>query len=254
MKRDSSLDSFSCRSGFTPDNQPAAAFGRAFGLSHARNVSGRRVTASCGFTLVEVLLSLALLVALLFALNTFIFSMGDLWGQNRQQRLFDQHVRAVTRYVGELLQRAALAPQSGHGLRVAPGAMLAAAGEPRLTFDLPAGDRLLPWPDHPLPDVQCALDLAPSRGLVLQWQSRWEIDFEKTPPRSAVLSPLVTRLDYDYYQAAASAWQTLPSPPPAQTSGQWQLPARLRLHFQYQKFSADTVVGVPAPSAALPAF
>jgi hypothetical protein len=203
---------------------------------------------------VEVLLALALLVALLFALNTFIFSMSELWGQNRQQRLFDQHVRAVTRYVGELLQRAALAPAEGRGLRVAPGAVSISSGEPRLTFDLPAGDRLLPWPDHPLPDVQCALEVVSARGLVLQWQSRWEIDFEKTAPRSAVLSPLVTRLDYDYYQVASSAWQTLPSPPPASTAGQWQLPARLRLHFQYQKFTADTVVRVPAPTAALPAF
>ena len=222
------------------------------GVARSAGMCGSGPTA--GFTLVEVLLALALMVSLLFALNTFIFSMGDLWGQNRQQRLFDQHVRAVTRYVEELLQRAALAPQAGHGLRVAPGAMLAASGEPRLTFDLPAGDRLLPWPDHPLPDVQCALDLAPSRGLVLEWQSRWEIDFGKTAPRSAVLSPLVTRLDYDYYQSASSAWQTLPAPSAAQTSGQWQLPARLRLHFQYQKFSADTVVRVPAPTAALPAF
>ena len=102
--------------------------------------------------------------------------------------------------------------------------------------------------DHSQPEAM----LLPNR--FRSFSSRWEIDFEKTPPRSAVLSPLVTRLDYDYFQAASSAWQTLPSPPPAQISGQWQVPARLRLHFQYQKYTADTIVRVPPPTAALPVF
>ena len=49
----------------------------------ARNSSG-------AFTLLEVLLSLALVGLLLIALNTFVFSMGELWGRNSDRRLFDQ--------------------------------------------------------------------------------------------------------------------------------------------------------------------
>jgi hypothetical protein len=66
---------------------------------------------------------------------------------------------------------------------------------PLLTFDLPGGDRLLPWPDRPLPDVQCALDVVPGKGLLLYWQSRLELDFERTAPRSTVISPLVGRVE-----------------------------------------------------------
>ena len=80
---------------------------------------GRRRRA--GLTLVEVLLALALLSVLLLALSQFLLSMGELWGGNRRQRLFDQHVRAVTRYVEDTLQRAAIAPAAGRGLRMAPG-------------------------------------------------------------------------------------------------------------------------------------
>ncbi|MEY4403984.1 MAG: hypothetical protein RIR91_2019, partial [Verrucomicrobiota bacterium] len=61
-------------------------------MSHAR-------AQSRGFTLLETLVSLALLGILMVTLNTFLFSMSELWGGKRDQRLFDQHVRAATRQV-----------------------------------------------------------------------------------------------------------------------------------------------------------
>ena len=206
-----------------------------------------------GFTLVEVLLSLALLTALLLALNQFIFSMGELWGQNRQQRLFDQHVRAVTRYLEELLQRGTMAPEAARRLRIVASTVPGAGRSPLLTFDLPAGDRLLPWPGRPLPDVQCALDAAPGRGLMLYWQSRWEVDFERVLPRVTVISPLVARLDYEYYQPETQAWQALSALTDSESKSK-VLPTRLRLHFQHDRYSADQYVSVPRPVAALPAF
>lgn len=210
-----------------------------------------------GFTLVEVLLSLALLAALLLALNQFILSMGELWGRNRQQRLFEQHVRAVTRYVEDLLQRGTMVPDVAHRLRVQTSVVPGVGNGPLLTFDLPAGDRLLPWPDRPLPDVQCALDVVPGRGLTLYWQSRWELGFERASPRSTVISPLVGRLDYEYYRMETRTWGTQPSPTGedgAEQGARAALPTRLRLHFQHKQYSADEVVLVPPTVAALPVF
>ena len=63
---------------------------------------------SRGFTLLETLLASALLGALLLALNFFVFSMAEIWGQGSERRLFEQHVRAVTREVEELIRTAAL--------------------------------------------------------------------------------------------------------------------------------------------------
>jgi prepilin-type N-terminal cleavage/methylation domain-containing protein len=206
-----------------------------------------------GLTLVEVLLALALISILLLSLSQFLLSMGELWGRNRQQRLFDQHVRAVTRYVEDTLHRAAIAPAGGRGLRMAPGKLPPLLSTPLLNFDLVAGDRLLPWPKGPLPDVQCLLAVERDRGLLFYWQSRWEVGFETTAPRQVVVSPLVTRLDYDYYNADSKAFTTSTTPLP-EKDGQTPLPARLRLHFQLEKWTADTVVRVPAASAALPAF
>jgi prepilin-type N-terminal cleavage/methylation domain-containing protein len=202
------------------------------------------------FTLVETLLALALLTSLLLAVNLFLFSMGELWGQNRQQRLFDQHVRAVTRYLDELIARGALVVEPGRELRVASPEGL---GQPRLTFDLAAGDRLLPWPETPLPDVECALTTETGRGLVLSWHSRWETGFKDRPPRTLVVSPLVQRMDYLYYNDGTRVWRAEAAPPRAQADT-WELPARLRLHFQHDRFAADTVVTIPPRLPALPAF
>jgi prepilin-type N-terminal cleavage/methylation domain-containing protein len=205
------------------------------------------------FTLVEVLLSLALVALLMVSLSQFILSMGELWGRNRQQRLFDQHVRAVTRHLEDLFQRGALVSEPDRRLRVQASVVPGVGTGPLLTFDLPAGDRMLPWPDRPLPDVQCAVDLVPERGLVLYWQSRWELDFERAVPRSTVISPLVARLEYEYFRRESQTWATQPTLSGGD-GGATRLPARCRLHFQYERFSASKVVRIPAAVQALPAF
>lgn len=203
-----------------------------------------------GFTLVEALLSLALLAALLAALNLFVFSMGEIWGRNRQERLFEQHTRAVTRHLEDVLRRGVLAPAPALPPRLATAEALAARA-PLLTFDLPEGDRTLPWPDAPLPDVRCALEVIPAEGLVLHWQSRWEVDFEKIAPRRTVLSPLVTRLEYGYYDDGR--WQ-VDLAPRRDKRGGWAMPARIHLRFEHRGRVADSVVPVPKKAGLLPAF
>jgi prepilin-type N-terminal cleavage/methylation domain-containing protein len=211
---------------------------------------------SSAFSLIEILLAVALLGALLLALNVFIFSMGEIWGRGREQRLFNEHARAVTRHVEHMLRTAALAPAALPGLT--PSMMVAevrgeGGTEPLLTFELPEGDRVLPWPEHPLPDVVCSLAAVSNQGLVLYWHSRHEIDFAEQAPRSAVLSPLVTALSYDYYQADFKQWQNQPRLQ-RDRQGLWQAPARLRLRFTYGKMTTETTLLLPVPGTALPAF
>jgi len=59
-----------------------------------------------GFTLLEVLLAIVIAAALLLAANFFVLSMGELWGRGSEERLFDQHVRGVTRFLEAFLQQA----------------------------------------------------------------------------------------------------------------------------------------------------
>jgi hypothetical protein len=206
---------------------------------------------AAAFTLLEVLLSVALLGAVLLALNLFVFSMGDLWGRGADRRLFDQHVRAVTRHVDDLFRRAALLENGA----IAPKEVRTENGgkAPLLTFELPAGDRTLPWPEEPLPDVVCSLEAREGRGLVLYWHSRLETRFEEDPPRATVLTPLAVGLSYDYYDPKAKTWRT-DLRPQRDDAGHWRAPDRVTLRFAYGKLRAESTLVLPVATAALPAF
>ena len=207
-----------------------------------------------GFTLLELLLSLALVGVLLVAMNQFIFSMGELWGRGTDVRLFDRHVRAVTRFVEHTLESTVLPTAQGvQALSVQEIRTPDGGTDDLLTFELPAGSRVLAWGDTPLPDVVCSLGLRPGQGLTLYWHSRFETHFADEPPRATVLSPLVTALNYDYYNAGFDSWQTYPALQ-RDSSGHWQLPTRLRLRFTYDRMSRETVITLPSASQALPLF
>jgi prepilin-type N-terminal cleavage/methylation domain-containing protein len=220
----------------------------------------RRSLSEGGFTLLEILLSLALVALMLVAMNTFVFSMGELWGRNTDVRLFDQHVRAVTRFLDQELRAAVLPPaavarSTPIGLQdVTPqGGMQ----EKLLTFELPAGCRLFVWPDpkRPLPEVVCSLQVRPNEGLILLWHSRLEKNFDTEPPRETIVTPLVSGLAYDYYDPDSERWTTETALKPDPAGGTMPLtPQRLRLKFTYGKMTSESVVTLPAASEALPLF
>ncbi|PTY07639.1 hypothetical protein DB347_05245 [Opitutaceae bacterium EW11] len=230
--------------------RPAAHGGRS-GRPHFR-----RVVSTNGFTLLEILVALALVALVLVAMNTFIFSMGELWGRNNDVRLFDQHVRNVTRFLQNELRSASLPPAvTPSETAIAPKEIKNRSGttEPLLTFELPAGSRLLTWPDRPLPDVVCSLAVRPRDGLVLLWHSRLEKRFDQDPPRETVITPLVTAIGYDYYNADFKNWRS-ESTLVKEANGELKTPQRLRLTFTYGKLKRETVVMLPVPVEGLPLF
>jgi prepilin-type N-terminal cleavage/methylation domain-containing protein len=209
-----------------------------------------------GFTLLEVLLSLALVALLLIAMNTAVFSMGELWGRGTDKRLFDQHVFAVTRYLERELRMATLPPATrmGDPAITAPEIKpISGLSDNLLTFDLPAGSRLVSWPDHPLPDVVCSLQAREGDGLVLLWHSSIETKFADDPPRETVISSLVTALNYDYYDTGFKTWST-ETALKKDSNGQPMTPQRLRLKFSYDNMTRETVITLPANTEGLPTF
>ncbi len=217
-----------------------------------RGPAGRRRA----FTLLEILLSLALVSLLLVALNTCVFSMSELWGLRTEHRLFDQHVRAVTRFLERELRAAALPPAARANstpialqeIRPQNGMM-----EKLLTFELPAGSRLFIWPDRPLPEVVCSFQARQNEGLVMLWHSRLEKNCESDPPRETLVTPLVSGLAYDYYDEDTSRWTT-ETTLKQDAQGKPMTPRRLRLKFAYGKMVRESVVTLPAPGEGLPLF
>lgn len=211
---------------------------------------------SSGFTLLEILLALALTGLVLVELNTFVFSMGELWGRNADLRLFERHTRAVTRFLEEELRTAAFPPSALAGSTpITPQEIRPESGatDNLLTFELPAGCRLLSWPDRPLPEVVCSLQVREREGLLLLWHSRLEKKFSDDPPRETVVTPLCSELSYDYYDANFKSWKT-EARLKKDDNGKLQSPQRLRLKFTYGKLTKETVIALPATLEGLPNF
>jgi len=197
-----------------------------------------------GFTLIETLVSLALLGILLVTLNTFLFSMSELWGGRRDQRLFDQHVRAATKQISETLTSATFGI-GAKGCTIKDVQGFDGTMTPRLTFLLADAGRLADWPEAPLPDVDFSLYAQPERGLVLKWQSRLEIERDANDQHETILSPFVTSLAYEYFDADLKRWN-VEEEPMRETGGTSYLqPARLHLRFARGALKSETVIDLP---------
>jgi prepilin-type N-terminal cleavage/methylation domain-containing protein len=210
-----------------------------------------------GFTLLELLIALALMGFLMIALNSVIFSMGELWGRNSELHLFDQHVNAVTRFLQDQLNQASLPPAArANSSPVAPMAVTPQAGmqDNLISYELPAGSRFFTWPGHPLPEVVCSWQVRPNEGLYFLWHSRLEVNFATTPPRETRITPLATAISYDYYDDGVKQWSNLPAVK-TDASGNLAAPNRVRLTFAYGKLTPRTVIlTIPKTLAGLPNF
>lgn len=209
-----------------------------------------------GFTLIEIVLAIVLAGLVMVALNTFVFSMGELWGKNQDLRLFDQHVRAVTRFLEEELRTAAFppaVPPGGSAIKAEEVRPQSGATENLLTFELPAGSRLIAWPDRPLPEVVCALHLKENEGLRLLWRSRLETRFDDDPPRETLISPLVTGLSYEYYDPNFRNWKK-ESQLQRNSDNELLAPERIRLTFTHGRMTRERVITLPSVPAGLPNF
>jgi prepilin-type N-terminal cleavage/methylation domain-containing protein len=242
--------------------KPDTGWNSTAGHSPGRGGSGFRASSfsfparRAGFTLLEILLALALTSLVLVSLNVFVFSMGELWGRNTDVRLFDRHVRAVTRFLERELRAASLPPAAApNSSPFTPQEIRPRNGQTDnlVTFELLEGSRILTWPDRPLPEVVCSLQVRDREGLLLLWHSRLEKEFATDPPRETVITPLVTALTYDYYDSDFKTWKT-ETTLRKDTNGQLLAPQRLRLKFTYGKLTHESVIVLAAPTAGLPNF
>lgn len=204
-----------------------------------------RLKVPAAFTLIEMVLALSLLGMLMVALNMFVFSMAEAWGEGSDERLFAQHARAVTRYVEETLRGTIEGPGAG-GLRVAEVRMPEGGNAVRILYTQRDAGRLAVWPGRALPDVDCSLGVVERQGLVMLWQSRLEERYDEDPPRSTIVSPFVVSLGYDYYDENFKRWETKEEIEKDTSSSEYKLPDRLRLRFKRGELQLETSFTMPS--------
>lgn len=206
--------------------------------------------------MIELIVALVLVAGVLIGLNTFVFSMSELWGRGRDYRLFDQHARALTRFLEGELRQAALPPRVERDVAAVEAREVEidfGRREDLLVFGLREGSRILQWPERPLPDVWAALEVKRGEGLVLYWQSALEEDFDTDPPRELLLSPLVSAMSYEYFHPGFGRWE-LEDQLRTGDEGELETPGRLRLTFNYRDEEVQTIVPLTIFGEGLPPF
>ena len=215
------------------------------------NVSSRRA-----FTMIELLVALVLVAAVIVGLNTFVFSMSELWGRGRDWRLFDQHARALTRFLESEMRTAALPPRVGRDVAAIEAQEVEVdfgRREDLLVFGLREGSRILQWPERALPDVWASLEVVDGEGLVLHWHSVLEEDFDTDPPRQMLLSPLVSAMRYEYFDGSFRRWE-IEDRLRTGDDGELETPGRIRLTFTYKQQDIETIVPLTIFGEGLPPF
>jgi len=202
------------------------------------------------FTLIELLLSLALMVMLFAAMSQLLFSMADLWGRGAQRRLFERHASAVATHLQTMLAAATRAANSS-AFR-----MIAAEGNEAseaFALELPEGDRVFMSEGNTPYEIICSLQIEQEQGLILHWLSSRDIASGDSRSHRSVMTPFVREMEFEYYDRQAKNWTT-GTTLQKDRNGQWVLPWRIRLHFVWDQFVTVRTVAIPARKQALPAF
>ncbi len=196
---------------------------------------------------------------LLVAATTFVFALGELWGKGANVWLFQKHVRGVSRFLEESFQTSGWRlPQgesetpvywSTRGGRTYQNTEL-------LTFELDESPGVLVWPDDlRLPFVVCSLEVDDEEGLYLLWRSRLEDDFEEEEPRKTLISPFVTGINYYYLDTEDedAEWE-VEEDPEREASGEFVLPQRIELVFEYEGNTEKRQIPLPTLFDGVPIF
>ncbi len=222
-----------------------------------------------GFTLVEVLLALALSSLILVSATSLLVTLSRVWVDRPATReAFDAHVNGVARFLTATLDKVAPNPHSAKDPIVRLDHPIGSdddSGEPPLiTFCLKEAPPVLYWPREATAGVTCHFSFIKGEGLSILWFSNLqEMEpgedgklalKEKEDLFKTLLSPLVTRVTYCYYGEEDD-------PPEAEkewvlkedeleenlATGKYRLPRFVKLFFEHE--DVERIVTIPIEKA-----
>ncbi|WP_309397411.1 prepilin-type N-terminal cleavage/methylation domain-containing protein [Cerasicoccus maritimus] len=167
-----------------------------------------------GFTLIEVLLVVGLSSLLLTAAVSLVFGLMSLKTSAEGAPQRDEHIANVRRFmeyafaeaqpIENLGDEGGEAPEDAVSWRQLPG--LSGLNEMALAFRLPGKIPLLSDNELYAPEVDCYLRFVEDEGLYLYWQSDAMASEDTDDLRRSLVSPLVTKLEYLWYDENDERW------------------------------------------------
>ena len=217
------------------------------------------------FTLIEVLIALAIAGLVLSAATSLLVTISRAWADRPATRdAFDAHVNGVGRFLVTLMDKATMPPgPSGQTGPISLGRPIGFSDteDPLVSFFVREAPPLLVWPRGLAPRVHCYLYFEDGEGLSLLWYSDLqemergedgkpeledEDDLFKTP-----ISSLCEEVVYCYYgeEGADSddfkEWEKESKLEENAESGKFRLPAFVQLVFRQPKEDLERTVTIP---------
>lgn len=225
-----------------------------------------------GFTLFEMLVSLAIVGLFLTLLSFHLVSLSSIWMSGNDDEFFDQHVDGVQLFISSILdQSEGLAADSleGNGNGETSGSADASLAPvrwsrpphwsnldaPLLGFSQTEAPALFVREGQHLPAIRAWLYFDEREGLSILWHS----ELEAEPPERVedlFLTPVsrfISSVEYAYYDAENERWE-MDTRPETSTDGTHILPHFLRLTFEYQGEIRHRMIHIPQETTQVPLF
>ncbi|MGJ8639048.1 MAG: PilW family protein [Opitutaceae bacterium] len=245
---------------------------------------------TAGFTLIEVILAIALAGFILAAATTILVSISRIWVDREERNFFEDHVDGVVEFLNSSFAAAgmeiALGENTENGttgdLQAPPttdgqttdntaestsGGLLRVSEEP-VGWANPPGfsdykDPLLNFKLTTTPPLLVNLDNAPTigvdvflyfdrdEGLSLLWYSLLQEEAEDIDDlRRTEISPLVSEIRYIYWDERFEKWEEEKEPKDGEGNDEYLLPRFIKLVFEYEGETKERTLAIPVPSTS----
>ena len=186
-----------------------------------------------GFSLLEVLLSLAVGGMLLTGATAYTISISDIWINQDDGRFFQQHVDGVESFLNNALAHSETMEEEEGPIVWSRPPGFSEFDDPLLAFQLKEAPAILSYGETPLPAVTCYLYLKEPEGLSLLWYPKLKRTEGGEDIYNTELSPFVKSAEYCYYDKEDDQWE-LSGFPKEDADGLLILPDFIKLRFEHE--------------------
>lgn len=208
------------------------------------------------FTLLEVLIAIALSALVLSAAALLLTTMSGIWHDRRSGDPFTEHIAGLRTFLQTMVDRSEVdastttgAANTGAGVGAAATLWTHPPGypdfdPPYLTFGIPDPPALLLAGGPPLPALRAWLVPVPNEGLFLLFHSRLEEASETDDLRFRLLSPWLESVAYAMFDPENDSWEET-TEVPLDDSRNPAVPGALLLNFRLGEQAEQIVLHLP---------
>ena len=217
------------------------------------SVAAKKLQGRSGLTLVEMLVTLAIIGTFMTLLSFHLVGLSNIWLNRTDDDFFEQHVDGVVLFLNNALEASEGASGQQQGEASPPVGWARPPGCSDIDDPLPYFQQA----EAPaLPAIQAYIYFDDREGLSILWFSAFDAeDIEQTSDlRRTPVSSYVTQVDYAYYELEDDEWE-ITDEPMEDDGGAFRLPDFLRLTFTHPEEGERTrSVFIPHASTEIPLF